>query len=140
MLKGLLYLPEDIGLSPSPMPDEIPDILEDGIIGRHHGQDQEGGKAQTPHDGRGQRAPKDGLASQTECHGRQPENGGQGCEDNGSHAHMAGPDNGQIELLGVVLPVPVDEIDQDQGVVHYDPRKGQEPDQGNKGHGVLVDQ
>ncbi len=122
------------------MSDYVSDVLKDGIIGGHHGEDEQGGKAKPPHDGGGKGGPKRRFAPQAKGHGGQTKDGGQRGEDNGTHTHMATPYNGQIELLWTLFPVAVNKINENEGIIDHNPREGQEPNEGHKGEGIVAHQ
>ena len=75
MLKGLFDLPQGIRLSAPSVTDQVPDVLKNGIIAGYHGEDNGRGKAQAPHDGRGQGGPENGFSPKTKGHGCKGEYG-----------------------------------------------------------------
>jgi hypothetical protein len=140
MFKCLVNVRQNICLSPFAVSNEKPDIVQDGIIGWHHGKDEKGGKSESPHDGGCQRRPEDGFPAQPEGHGRQAADGGDAGEDDGPHAHVAGTHDGHVYLIGMLFAIPVDEIDEDQGIVDHNAGEGQRPMSVMKCEGVITHQ
>ena len=140
MTESLVNVAQNIRFSALSVFDEKTDIIQDGVIGGHHGEDEKGGKGQAPHDGRGQGRPENGFSSQAEGHGSQSGDGGDAGEDDGPHAHVTGANDGRVYLVGMFPAVSVDKIDQDQGVIDHNTRKGQKADEGDEGQRIVAHQ